>query len=44
MSFLIVYTKLSSRFLSKCDRHIAARIMDKLDAVLSETPVPQGAK
>ncbi len=44
MSFLIEYDKQPQDFLRKMDKHIAKRIMDKIDELLIGTAVPHGAK
>jgi len=43
MSFLIVYDSQSEKFLSKCDKHIADRIITKIETILPNNPVPQNA-
>ncbi len=44
MTFSIGYDKQPRKFLKKSDKHIAKRIMDKIDQVLKENPVPHDAK
>lgn len=43
MTFLIEYDKQPQKFLKKSDKHIARRIMDKIDEVLPNNPVPTDA-
>lgn len=43
MTFLIEYDKQPQKFLKKSDKHIAKRIMDKIDEVLPNNPVPKDA-
>jgi len=44
MNFLIEYDKQAENFLKKSDRHITKRIMDKIDALLINHPIPRDAK
>lgn len=44
MKYAIDYDKQPQRFLEKIDKHIAKRIMDKIDEILSQNPVPHTAK
>lgn len=44
MTFSIDYDKQPIKFLKKSDKHIAKRILDKIDQVLKENPVPHDAK
>ncbi|MBI3031849.1 type II toxin-antitoxin system RelE/ParE family toxin [Candidatus Woesearchaeota archaeon] len=44
MSFQIDYDKQPTKFLKKLDKYIAKRIMDKIDDVLLNNPVPHDAK
>ncbi|MEK6953265.1 MAG: type II toxin-antitoxin system RelE/ParE family toxin [Nanoarchaeota archaeon] len=44
MTFSIDYDKQPRKFLKKLDKHIAKRIIDKIDQVLKESPVPHDAK
>lgn len=44
MSFSIDYDKQPMRFFKQQDKHIVRRIMDKIDEVLPENPVPHNAK
>ena len=44
MTFSISYDKQPRKFLKKSDMHISKRIMDKIDQVLKDTPVPHDAK
>ena len=43
MSCEIFYDKQPEKFLEKLDRHIATRVIDKIEATLSSNPVPHGA-
>jgi len=43
MSFSIDYDKQPLDFLKKQDNHIKKRIMDKIDELLINNPVPHGA-
>ena len=43
MSYEIFYDKQPEKFLEKLDKHIAARIVDKIEATLSNNPVPHNA-
>lgn len=44
MTFEIFYDKQPSKFLRKMDKHIAKRIMDKIDEAFANEPVPHDAK
>jgi hypothetical protein len=44
MSYGIEYDKQPKRFLRKLDKHLIKRIMDKIDELLIENPIPQSAK
>ena len=44
MSFGVYYDKQPEKFLSKVDKHIAARLMNKIETALAENPVPHNAK
>jgi len=44
MTYEIEYDKQPQKFLEKSDRHVAKRIIDKIDEVLSNNPVPHDAK
>jgi len=44
MNFLIEYDKQAENFLKKSDKHIAKRIMDKLDTLLINNPIHHDAK
>lgn len=44
MTFEIVYDKQPQQFLKKAEKHIIVRIMDKIDWLLKENPVPHDAK
>lgn len=44
MKFLIEYDKQPQRFLKKLDKHISKRIMDRVDNILTNNPVPHDAK
>ncbi len=44
MTFQVEYDTQPQKFLEKSDKHIAKRIMDKLEEALAENPVPQNAK
>ena len=44
MSFKIYYDKQPKKFLKKQERQIIKRIMDKIDALLINNPVPHTAK
>ena len=44
MIFLIDYDKQPTNFLKKSDKHIAKRIIDKIESTLSSNPVPHDAK
>lgn len=41
MSFSIEYDKQPQKFLNKLDRHLADRILTKIDKTLPNNPVPQ---
>lgn len=43
MSYEIFYDKQPEKFLEKLNKHIAARIVDKIQATLSDNPVPHNA-
>ena len=43
MSFEIFYDNQPERFISKLDKHIASRITNKIESVLSVNPVPQNS-
>ncbi len=43
MSYNISYDKQPEKFLEKLDKHIASRIIDKLEATLSSNSVPHNA-
>ena len=43
MSYEIFYDKQPEKFLEKLDKHIAARIIDKIEATLSDNAVPHNA-
>lgn len=44
MSFEIEYDKQPVKFLKNQDKHITERIINKIEEVLSENPVPHNAK
>ena len=44
MSFTIFYDKQPEKFLRKCDKHIAKRLIEKIEEVLTINPVPHNAK
>ena len=44
MSFQIYYDKQPEKFLDKADKHIGLRLINKIEATLSENPVPSDAK
>ncbi len=44
MKFSIEYDKQPKRFLKKLDKHLAKRILDKVDESLKNEPVPHGVK
>ena len=44
MTFDIFYDKQQKDFLKKTDKHIAKRLMDKIEETLTSTPVPHNAK
>ncbi|MEK6887588.1 MAG: hypothetical protein AABX14_01440 [Candidatus Aenigmatarchaeota archaeon] len=44
MTFEIFYDKQPRKFLRKTDKHIAKRIMDKIDEAFANEPVPHDAK
>ena len=44
MSFIILYDKQPEKFLKKLDKHISERILDKVDELLTENPVPHTTK
>ena len=43
MSFVIYYGAQPEKFLKKLDKHIAERLIDKIEAVLTTNPVPHNA-
>ena len=43
MTFLIEYDKQPVSFLKKSDKHICKRLMDKIEATLTENQVPHKA-
>lgn len=44
MNFSIDYDKQPQDFLDKSDKHIAKRIMDKIDELLIKNPAPHSSK
>jgi len=44
MSFLIEYDQQPQNFLKKSDKHLAKRIIEKIDDLLINNPVPHNAK
>ena len=44
MTFEIKYDKQPRKFLKKLDKHLMGRIMDKIDDLLMDNPVPHDAK
>ena len=44
MSFEIEYDKQSQKFLKKLDKYLISGIMDKIDNLLINNPVPHNAK
>jgi len=44
MTFFVEYDKQPQKLLEKADKHIAKRIMDKIETALAENPVPHDAK
>jgi len=44
MTFEVIYDKQPRNFLKKAEKHISKRIMDKIDEVLPNNPVPHDAK
>jgi mRNA interferase RelE/StbE len=44
MSFSILYDKQPEKFLKKSDKNLSKRILDKIDELLIENPVPHNAK
>ena len=44
MRFQIDYESQPERFLTKLDKHISKRIMDKIDNLLMDNPYPSDAK
>lgn len=44
MSFSILYDKQPEKFLKKCDKHIAIRLTEKIENILTANPVPHNAK
>lgn len=43
MSFEIFYDKQPEKFLEKLDKHITERIIDKIESILADNPVPHNA-
>ena len=43
MNYEISYDKQPEKFLEKLDKHISARIKNKIEAVLTQNPVPHNA-
>lgn len=43
MTFSIEYSRQPQKFLKKSDKHIAKRLMDKIDEILPNNPVPGSA-
>ena len=43
MSYEIFYDKQPEKFLEKPDKNIAKRIIDKIEATLSNNPIPHNA-
>ena len=43
MSYNISYDKQPEKFLEKLDKHIASRVIDKIEETLSNNPVPHNA-
>ena len=44
MTFVIFYDKQPLKFLKKLDKHLSSRILDKIDELLTENPVPHSSK
>ena len=44
MTFFIDYDKQPRRFLKNTEKHIAQRIIDKIEQTLKDNPVPHDAK
>ena len=44
MNFDICHDTQPEKFLSKVDKHIAARLINKIETTLAENPVPHNAK
>lgn len=44
MTFEIEYDKQPRKFLKKLEKHIAKRIIDRIDRILGNNPVPHDAK
>jgi mRNA interferase RelE/StbE len=44
MSFQIEYDRQPTKYLKKCEKPIAKRIMDKMQSVLLNNPIPHDAK
>ena len=44
MTFEIQYGKQPRKFLKKLDKHLISRIMDKIDDLLMNNPIPHDAK
>lgn len=43
MTFYIEYDKQPKKFLKRSDKHVAIRILDKVEELLAESPVPHTA-
>ena len=43
MNYNISYDKQPEKFLEKLDKHIASRVIDKIEETLSNNPVPHNA-
>ena len=44
MSFEIIYDKQPLKFFKKTDKHICRRILDKIESILPNDPIPHDAK
>ena len=44
MKFSVLYDKQPKRFLKKLDKHLSKRILNKVDEILTNDPVPHDAK
>ena len=44
MKYQILYDTQPEKFLEKMDKHLSGRLLDKIDIIFSESPIPRDAK